>query len=114
MREEKILQDVKNERSTLSGQLKMLQGNQTRALDLSLLVSHLWKCHEREKAQENLIDGVRRDLDTKREELLEAVKDRKIMENLRTRHLEQYREHIEDQERKNLDEMAISRFVRRE
>jgi flagellar FliJ protein len=57
---------------------------------------------------------VRRDLDAKREELLAAVKDRKIMEKLKIRQLEHYRNHIEDRERKDLDEMAITRFGRRD
>jgi flagellar FliJ protein len=113
-REQEVLKSLKNERSLLCGQLELLQGSPTRSPDLSLLVSYLWSCHEREKAQEDLIDGVRRDLDAKREDLLAAVKDRKIMEKLKIRQLEHYRDHIEDRERKDLDEMAITRFGRRD
>ena len=114
IREQEILQGLRNERSVLGGQLKALQGSPTRALDLSLLIAHLWRCHDHEKEQENLIEGIQRDLDMKREELLAAVKDRKIMENLKMRHLEQYRDHIDDMERKDLDEIAITRFGRSE
>ena len=111
-REQEAMKSLRNEKSLLCGQLEALQGSPTRSPDLSLLASYLWSCHEREKAQEDLIVRVRRDLDAKREELLAAAKDRKIMEKLKERQFEHYRDHIEDQERKNLDEMAITRFGR--
>jgi len=111
--EQEALKSLRKERSLLCGQLKAMQGSPTPSPDLFLMAAYLGSCHEREKAQENLIDRVLRELDVKRAELLAAVRDRKIMEKLKMRQLEQYRDHIEDRERKALDEMAITRFGRR-
>lgn len=48
-----------------------------------------------------------------RGDLLEASKSRKMMERLRDREMERYRQQMLKQERKYLDEVAAIRFVRR-
>jgi flagellar protein FliJ len=46
------------------------------------------------------------------EELMEASKSRKILEKLRDREFERYRQSVLKAERKDLDEIAAGRFVR--
>ena len=52
-------------------------------------------------------------LETKRIELLDAVRKTKIMEKLKQRHAKEYKDDERALEQKNSDEMSVLKFGRR-
>lgn len=64
------------------------------------------------KLQELTIEGVRNRVEAKRIELIEAMKDRKVLETLRDKQEREYIAAHEREEQNMLDEMASVRFAR--
>jgi len=67
-----------------------------------------------EKKQREHIRRVAQELENRKEELLEAMKQRKTMETLRDRKLSEFRENLASLDRRQADETSIARFIRRE
>lgn len=67
---------------------------------------------EKIKEKNEIIRKIREQREQLRFELIIAQKDRKIMENLREKDFDIYRENINALEQKELDEMAILKFNR--
>lgn len=65
---------------------------------------------ERIEQQEELIKLQNAELEKIRLDLVDAQKERKIMENLKEKDFDLYKENIKSLEQKELDEMAILRF----
>jgi flagellar FliJ protein len=68
------------------------------------------KIEERIEKQIELIEKTKEELEVLRQELLEAQKDRKIMENLKERDYNSYKEELMRIEQKELDEVAVLRY----
>ncbi|MBN2687729.1 MAG: flagellar export protein FliJ [Deltaproteobacteria bacterium] len=75
--------------------------------DIALVKSYIKSLRELERRQQAVIETVKLELEDKRAELLEAVKQRKIMENLRERRFEAYKSEAQKRELKELDERGI-------
>jgi flagellar export protein FliJ len=86
-----------------------ISGRPVPALHLSCLDALSQESFSRRKTLQEL---QRRALKV-REELLEASRSREIVERLRDRQFERYKQYILQQERKYLDEIAASQFVRK-
>lgn len=56
------------------------------------------------------IDGILIELEDVRQELVEAQKERKIMEKLKEKDKEKYIKNIQSQEQKELDEIAVLKY----
>lgn len=64
----------------------------------------------RKRHQLKLIDKAQMKVNQKRQELIEATRDKKVLEHLDTVRREQYFAELEMQENKFIDEIAITRF----
>jgi len=111
--EELKLINLINERANLIGELRKMQNKSLPVDDIARYISYVEQVRENEKNQSITIAQVSEQLETKRKELLEAVKKRKIMEKLKERHAEEYASAERASEQKNSDEMAVLRFGRR-
>ncbi len=113
-REKATLTKLRKERMLLVEQLKKKQEIMLSAADIALYISCIQKLREKENDQQGLVREVMICLESKREELLEAVKKAKMMETLKSQQLQEYEANIIALERKAFDEMAILRFERRQ
>ena len=88
------------------GQLRSQDGGT--AIQLSCLDALSHEAFSRKKILQTLDEEALK----AQEELLEASKSRKIVEKLRDRDIERYKQHLMQEERKYLDEIATGRFIR--
>lgn len=112
--EKQILKSLTADRESLMGELRDIQRKIIRPDDISNLVAYIEKLREKEKEQRNVILTAEEKLESKRQELMEAVKNRKVIENLREKHEAEYHKEMNELERKNSDEMSVLKFSRRD
>jgi flagellar protein FliJ len=112
--EQKVLNDIQQERILLVDQLRDSQHLIRHLRDIELQISYIDVCSEKEKKQKKLIADVTDEVEEKRIALLEAMKERKVLENLKNRDMEEYKSSEIMQERITTDETAILRFRRTE
>jgi len=108
-----LLKALVDERESLMNDLRNMQHAMMRADDIATLVAYVENLREKEKEQKNIIHQAKEAVEQKRKELVEAVKNRKVMENLRDKHAEEYLKNINKTEQKNSDEMSVLKFGRR-
>jgi flagellar FliJ protein len=101
------------ERASLITEMRNMQDKPVPAVDFAVQFSYVKQVRENEKAQKIVIHNVKEQVETKRKELLEAVKKRKIMEKLKERHTEEYNNNLRNAEQKSSDEMSVLKFGRR-
>lgn len=102
-RQESILRDLMQEE-------KRVKANSPRYKDINQLkLQHLYiqKIEGEIQEQDDLIQETSGKLEDARQELIEAQKNRKIMEKLKERDMDAYRHSINSAEQKELDEIAV-------
>lgn len=109
-----ILKALVSERENIVNDLRNMQQAPMRADDIAAMFAYVETLRHKEKDQKIVIHQAKEKVEAKRKELVEAVKNRKVMENLKTKHEETYKKEINDLEQKNSDEMAVLKFGRRE
>lgn len=112
--QKKILKALIAQRSRLINDLRNMQRSMIRPDDISTLVAYVEKIRLKEEEQKNVIHQAGEKVESKRQELMEAVKNRKVMENLRDKHELEYHQNLNNLEQKNSDEMSVLKFGRRE
>ncbi|OPY92716.1 MAG: Flagellar FliJ protein [Syntrophaceae bacterium PtaU1.Bin231] len=112
--EKETLDRLRAERFRLAEQLRQTTGRVLDADMLSLQVLSIKQLLDLEKKQREHIRRVAQELENRKEELLEAMKQRKTMETLRDRKLSEFRENLASLDRRQADETSIARFIRRE
>ncbi len=108
-----VLKALINERENLMDDLRSMQRAPMKADDIAAILGYVDNLREREKVQKNIIHQAKEVVEQKRKELVEAVKNRKVMENLRDKHAEEYLKNLNETEQKNSDEMSVLKFGRR-
>lgn len=111
-REKELLAWIQTEQSATIEQLKNMKGQFFHASDIALYLSYVKLFKEKEILQHGTIEKVSKEVEILREALLEAVKNRKIMDNLKDRQLIEYNEDMAAYERKVEDETAVLRYIR--
>lgn len=112
--EKKVLNTIQQERILLVDQLRDSQHLIRHMRDIELQITYIDVCKEKEKRQKKVIDGVTKEVEERRIALMEAMKERKVMENLKDRDMEEFKDSEVMQERIATDETAILRFRRTE
>jgi flagellar protein FliJ len=110
----KILNNIQRERILLVDQLRDSQHLIRRLRDIELQITYIDVCTDKEKKQKKVIEGVTKEVEERRIALMEAMKERKVMENLKDRDMEEFKASEVMQERITTDETAILRFRRTE
>jgi flagellar FliJ protein len=109
-----VLKALIDERHRLMDELRNMQHSMMRADDLAALVAYVENLRLKEKEQKNIIEQASEKVEAKRKELMEALKNKKVMENLRDKHAEEYQKNMNELEQKNSDEMSVLKYGRRE
>ena len=100
---ERLLQGLRKEKDRL-----------LRPGDVELQLAYIKAWNRKIALQRTLIRKLNQDLEHKRCNLLGVMKDRKILENLKERHLEEYKMQQTSLERITADETAVLRHERKE
>jgi flagellar protein FliJ len=108
-----VLKALVLERENLINDLRNMQKKTMRADHIATHVAYVENLRKKEKEQKNVIHQAKEAVENKRKELMEAVKNRKVMENLRDKNAEEYQKNLNEQEQKNSDEMSVLKFGRR-
>jgi len=101
------------ERNNLIAEMRNMRNKPVPVSDFTVQFSYVEQVRENEKKQKIVIHNVKEQVESKRKELLEAVKKRKIMEKLKERHTEEYNSNLRNAEQKSSDEMSVLKFGRR-
>ncbi|MTV47797.1 flagellar export protein FliJ [Heliobacillus mobilis] len=84
-------------------------------VEARLFFNQFWlKLKSTENRQISEIESARESLAKLRQQLMETMRERKILEKLREKHLADYQRELLREEQKLLDEMALSRYIRNE
>jgi flagellar FliJ protein len=113
-RQKAMLEELKSERESMVAGLRKMQSQTIKAHDISSILVYVDRLRESEKQQKQVIQQIMEAVDKKRQELVEAVKNRKIMENLKDKQKEEYIKDVNDTEQKDSDEMSVLKFGGRE
>lgn len=109
-----VLKALVTERESLMNDLRNMQSVTMRVDDIAALVAYVENIRMKEKEQKNILHQAKEKVEKKRQELMEAVRNRKVMENLRDKHAAEYQKNFNELEQKNSDEMSMLKFGRRE
>jgi len=107
------LSDLRSERILRMDALRAMERGRSSSSDIAVLFAYILSLKERETREEKIISQLKASLEEKRRELVHAVKERKVMEALREKHFSESRESEKKRENKELDEIAVTRFCRR-
>lgn len=113
-KEQRQLDGIREYKGVLTGQLRDMQKDGLRADEIALFLDYIRQVQMRQADQENVVRQAAERVSLKRDALLAAVKDRKIMEALKARKLQEYIAEGIKSEQKQMDETAISRYLRRD
>ncbi len=105
-----VLQQMKDRRHGLTEQFVQKQNDQATAEEIGMYVSYIRQMIAKEQQQTQVVRRAEALLEKKREELMEAVKSRKALENLKEKKIQQFKAETLENERKELDEFGITRF----
>ena len=112
-KERQQLDRIQEHKVSLIEQLRDMQKDGLKADEIALFMDYIRQVQARLADQENVVRQAVERVSLKREALLAAVKDRKVMETLKARKLQEYIAESNKAEQKQMDETAIFRYVRR-
>lgn len=116
MREEKFLQQLQRESVAIRQKIGALQSDEEHRLDIEELLRHSdYLEHLREKIllQIEMIRKVIDDVENKRQELVEASKEKKVIEKLKSQQFKKFQDEVEEWERKASDELSTINYSHR-
>jgi flagellar protein FliJ len=108
------LSDMENTRAQYRRSLRLKQENSDSAMELILYTRYLSRLESEIHEQQQVIDALARDKEDKRVALMTTLKDRKIIEKLKERYLSAAAKKERDYEQKLLNDVAISRYQRKQ
>jgi len=108
--ERRVLDAIKARKEILMEQFLNVQNTEMNAADIGMYISYMKQMIAKEEEQTAILSGAEAVLEEERVLLLEAVKNRKAMENLKEKKLQQFRSGTLEKERKELDEFGIVKY----
>ena len=108
--QDSILKDV--EEKSKKAKDSLFKGKQD-TIGLKKLQQYIEFLSQRIQLQKQSLEQLKLDLDGKREEMVFAQRDRKIIEKHKEKSFDQYRNKMEHLEQKNIDELALYVHMRR-
>jgi flagellar FliJ protein len=110
--EKRRLEELRSKKKGLISRLEEMGEGQLRPADVSVYVSYINHTIEQEKNQEEVAVNLERELKAKRLNLIDAMKQRKMLEIIREKKLKEHRLCINEKETKVLDELGTLRYGR--
>lgn len=111
--DKKKLSDIKNTKRKYSKELQFKQQKSITVSDSLLYIRFIDRLSKRHDMQNDRVLQSEQNVDEKREELLEALKKKKVLERLKEKGIETYKQNGLKKERIFLNEMASVRFKRK-
>lgn len=110
---EAFLEELRDETVKVSDQMGSLNNNPDQSLDMQELLRYYDYLEQLRHTILDQIDAIKTiivNIERKRDELIEASKGRKIIEKLKDRQYEKFREFVDQWENKFIDEMGTINF----
>ncbi|MBD3265004.1 MAG: flagellar export protein FliJ [Candidatus Omnitrophica bacterium] len=114
--EEKLLEKLKKQGYEVRKKIDLIQSKKENSLDMEELTRHsdyLDSLRNRILSQIRTIRKVIEDIENKRGELIDASKEKKIIETLKEQQYKKFRESLENWEKKRLDEFGMINYSHR-
>jgi flagellar FliJ protein len=111
--DKKKLSDIKNAKRKYSKELQFKQQKSITVSDNLLYIRFIDRLSKRLDMQNDRVFQSEQNVDEKRKELLEALKNKKVLERLKEKGIETYKQNGLKKERIFLNEMASVRFRRK-
>ena len=112
-REKEQLQSIQRQKTALIDELRNVQGKTVNVTEITMNTEYIRQCLKSEAFQQEQVEEAKRMTELKKEALFEAIKKRKSMEILKTRHYNQHQSEVNLLERNAIDEMVIVRHNRK-
>lgn len=111
--EEDLLNALKRKEMKTIRALKKEQDSGISSYQVVAYHTYLDRLLKRMAEKQALVDELRTEETRKHENVLEAVKKRKMLDRLKSKGVDRYRQMILDQETKFIDEIAVNQFARK-
>jgi flagellar FliJ protein len=113
-KEKDRLSGIREQQQALVDELKALKNRECNSRDIALSLKYTEELQKRENKQIEVVREATVAFEEKRENLLEAVKKRKMMETHKEHQFQEYKTDLISAERRETDDISIQRFARRE
>ncbi len=110
----RVLDDLKTRLAEIQDTVRGKQGEQFDVTEIKRCQDYIPVINDHICQQALLTEEHRAAMEEVRGELVEIMKERKIMEKLRTRHYQEYMREFLREEQKQIDEMATTGFIHRD
>ncbi|MCM8773675.1 MAG: flagellar export protein FliJ [Candidatus Omnitrophica bacterium] len=117
LREEQFLKELKEKDCKMREEISVLQAHNHKPIDIEELIrytDYLEKLREKIISQIENIKKLIEDTEKKRGELIDASKEKKIMEKLKDNQFKKFKETVDSWERKILDEIGTINYSKEE
>ncbi|MFH1081200.1 MAG: flagellar export protein FliJ [Pseudomonadota bacterium] len=111
--ETESLRIIQQQKAALIDSLRNIKDKKVPVSEIVMKSAHINTCQEEETIQTDTVRTLKKKLDKKRDELLEATKKKKAMEICKTQHFEKYQAEERILERMAIDELVIAEYNRR-
>jgi len=111
-KEETVFQEMQDSYASYQRQLREKQQELMTVQELSLYKCYFIKASQQINQQEMLLFHLDKQVNQQREKLVESVREKKILENLKQKEYQEYRKIILSKEQNFLDEIATNKFTR--
>ena len=113
-KEQEHLKSIQQEKMLLVDELRNVQGKTVNVTEIAMNADGIKRYQKSETLQKEQVREATKKVEEKRDVLFEAIKKRKSLENLKSKHFELHQSEANLLERTAIDEMAIVRHNRRE
>ncbi len=110
----RLLNALKNRLAEIQDILRVKQTEKIDLLEIKNCQDYIPVLGERIKQQEMTTENSRQEMEQVRNKLVETIKERKMLEKLKTRHYQEYMKEYLWEEQKQIDEMAAVGFMHRD
>jgi len=113
-RARQVLTDMETVRAQYQRAMRLKQDNNGSAMELILYTRYLARLASEIDEQQHTVETLAADKEEKRMTLMTALKDRKVIEKLKERYLADEEKKERDMEQKLVNDVAISRYQRKQ
>lgn len=113
-KEKDRLSEIREQQHALVEELKALKNRECDSRDIALSLKYREELQKRENRQIEVVQEATAAFEEKRKDLLEAVKQRKMMETHKDHQYQDYKADVISAERRETDDISIQRYTRRD
>ncbi len=110
----RVLESLKTRLAEIQDMVRGKQGEQLDVTEIKRCQEYIPVLNEHISQQALVTENHRTVMEQVRGELIQIMKDRKVLEKLKTRHYQEYMREFLREEQKQIDEMATTGFIHRD